>query len=228
MDGSPREAQGAPPLSISNVIAAFSEEQAARVTGLTKRRLRYWAKTGFFKPSFSEDNPRLPNSRFYSFRELVALRTLARLRIDNGVTLQHLRAVAAKLSHLKDDLWTATTLHVLDRRVVLENPETGWPEEAVSGQHVLRLPLARVIEKTGEKLAELHRRPGDSIGKLGRRRAILRNALSVAGTRIAVGSIRRLHEDGYSTDRIIEEYPDLTPEDIEAALACDMSKAASR
>ena len=37
-------------LDISSVIAALSEDQVERITGLTKRQLRYWAKTGFFKP----------------------------------------------------------------------------------------------------------------------------------------------------------------------------------
>ena len=226
MDGGPRGSGGAPALDISSVVAAFSEEQVERITGLSKRRLRYWAKTEFFKPSFVEDNPRLPNSRFYSFKDMVALRTLERLRVRNNVPLQHLRKVAEVLSHLKDELWTATTLYVLDRQVVLSNPETGRPEEVVSGQCVLGIPLKEVIDDTGEKVARLRRRPPASIGKLRKNRSIGRNAWSVAGTRIAVGSIRRLHEDGYSVDRIIEEYPDLTPEDIDAALNHDEAQAA--
>ena len=226
MDGGPRESVGAPALDISNVVAAFSEEHVERITGLTKRRLRYWAKTGFFKPSFVEDNPRLPNSRFYSFKDIVALRTLERLRVQNNVPLQHLRKVAEKLSYLEDELWTATTLYVLNRQVILANPETGRPEEVVSGQFVFSVPLKEIIDETGKNLAELRRRSDASIGKLRRHRSIVRSAWSVEGTRIAVGSIRRLHEDGYSVDRIIEEYPDLTPDDIDAALKHDASKAA--
>ncbi|MFZ0636773.1 MAG: hypothetical protein WAM08_14730, partial [Candidatus Acidiferrales bacterium] len=83
-----------------------------RMTGLTIGRLRYWAKTDFFKPSFVEDNPRLPYSKFYSFKDVVALRTLEILRVQNNVPLQQLRIVAERLSHLKDDLWTKTTLFV--------------------------------------------------------------------------------------------------------------------
>lgn len=226
MDGSPRESAGASTLDISNVVAAFSEEQVERVTGLSKRRLRYWAKTGFFSPSFVEDNPRLPNSRFYSFKDLVALRTLERLRVQNDIPLQHLRKVAENLSHLNDALWTSTTLYVLRRRVIRMNPETGQPEEVVSGQFVLGIPLRDIINETRDSVAELRQRSPDSIGKLRKHRSIVRNAWSVSGTRIAVGSIRRLHEDGYSVDRIIAEYPDLTPEDIDAALNHDEAKAA--
>ena len=226
MDGGPRDSVGAPALDISNVVAAFSEEQVVRVTGLSKRQLRYWAKTDFFKPSYVEENPRLPNSRFYSFRDMVALRTLERLRVKNNVPLQHLRKVAEKLSHLKDELWTASTLYVFNRQVVLANPDTGQPEEVVSGQFVLIIPLMEIIDETKDNVAELRRRSPDSIGKLRKHRSIARNAWTVSGTRIAVGSIRRLYEDGYSVERIIEEYPDLTPEDIDAALNHDESQAA--
>ena len=76
-----------------------SDEHVQKLTGLTKRQLRYWDETGFFKPSFVEENPRLPFSRFYSFKDVVALRTLQLLRVQNNVPLQHLRKVAEKLSH---------------------------------------------------------------------------------------------------------------------------------
>lgn len=213
-----RETKGTPALDISNVVAAFSEEQVERITGLSKGRLRYWAKTDFFKPSFVEDDPRLPYSRFYSFKDIVALRTLELLRVQNGVPLQHLRRVAEQLEHLRDDLWTKTTLFVINRKVAFVNPETGQPEEVVSDQYLLGIPLKKVIDDTKAEVVLLRKRPEDSHGKLERHRSVVRNAWVVAGTRIPVGAIKRFHEDGYSAKQIIEEYPDLTPEDIESAL----------
>src|ERR1700677_3429178 len=136
----------APTLDISNVIAAFSEEQIGRMVGLTKGRLRYWAKTDFFKPSFVEEEGRLPYSRFYSFKDIVALRTLEMLRVQNGVPLQHLRKVAGRLAHMKDELWSRTTLFVLDKKVHVVNPDFGQPKEIVSGQYAL--PLSKVIDDT--------------------------------------------------------------------------------
>ncbi len=213
-------------LNITDAVAAFSEDQVARITGLTKGRLRYWAKTDFFTPSFVEDNPRLPYSRFYSFKDIVALRTLELLRVQNNVPLQHLRKVAEKLSALADDLWVSTKLYVVDRKVVFVNPTTGNPEDVVSGQYLLGIPLGRIIDDTKNDVIEFRQRPRESIGKLRQERFIARNAWSFAGTRIPVGSIRRLHEDGYSIAQIIEEYPDLTHEDVEAALRHVASQAA--
>jgi len=221
-----RQDRAATPLDISNVVAAFSEEQIGRMIGLSKGRLRYWARTGFFKPSFVEEDGRLPNSRFYSFKDMVALRTLEMLRVQNNVPLQHLRKVAQNLADLKDELWTSTTLFPIDRKVVLVNPAFGHPHEVVSGQYVLGIPLSKVIEDTRGDIIAFNSRPEKTFGHVARNRSIARNAWVVAGTRIAIGSIVRLHEDGYTTEQIIEEYPDLTHEDIEAALAHGRSAAA--
>jgi uncharacterized protein (DUF433 family) len=205
-------------LDINNVVAAFSEEHVHRITGLSIGRLRYWAKTGFFHPSFVEENPHLSFSRFYSFKDVVALRTLEMLRVRNGVPLQHLRKVAEKLSHLKGDLWTKTTLYVANGKVVFSDPVTGRPMEVVSGQYVMEYPLARVIQETSNTIEAAAKRSADQLGKVVKIRGINRNAPTISGTRIPVASIQRLHEDGYSVSQIQAEYPDLTEADIQAAI----------
>ena len=221
-----QEPPSEPELDISNVIAAFSQDQVELITGLNKGRLRYWARTDFFRPNFVEDNLRLAYSRFYSFKDIVALRTLEVLRIQHSVPLQHLRKVAEKLAHLKDELWTKTSLFVVNRRVIFQNPETGKPQEIVSGQYLLGIKLKKIISDTRDDVTTLNQRSSNSIGKIRKHRSIARNAWSIEGTRITVGSIKRFHEDGYSVDQIIEEYPDLTAEDVQAALAHDDSQAA--
>lgn len=213
-------------LSISNVIAAFSEQQAEALTRLSKTRLRYWDKTEFFSPSYVADG-RGPSTRFYSFRDIVALRTLEVLRVQNKVPLQHLREVANRLSHLKDSLWTKTTLFVLNRKVLFENPETGKPEEVVSGQYVLdSVPLLKIIGDTTADVNRMKSRARADIGMIQRDRGICNNAWRIAGTRIPIVSIQRLYEDGYSIKAIIGEYPDLKEKDVRAALAHNVSKAA--
>jgi uncharacterized protein (DUF433 family) len=213
-------------LDVSNIIAAFSEEQVQRLTGLTKSRLRYWHRTNFFSPTFVEEDPGLPYSRFYSFKDVVALRTLELLRVQNGVPLQHLRKVAEKLSHLRDDLWTKTTLYVASRKVALVNPETGDGEEVVSGQHVMQLALNKVVSGTIHDIEAMRKRKAEEIGNVAKASGVCHNSWVIAGTRIPVASVRRLHEDGYSVEQIIEEYPDLTPEDVRAALEHGAAKAA--
>lgn len=209
----------------SSVIAAFGEEHVMVLTGLSKHRLRYWAKTGFFASSFGKEDADEAWTRIYSFRDVAALRTIALLRNKHKVSLQHLRDVAEKLSHLGDDRWTATTLWVLHRRVVFEEPETRRPREVVSGQYVLGIKLADIISDLRRDAETLRRRQENDLGRIVRRRSIAHNASVFSGTRIHVDSVRRLHANGYTHEQILAEYPDLTKADIAAALA--PSKAAA-
>lgn len=203
---------------IGNVIAAFSEEQVQRLTKLSKGRLRYWDNTGFFSPSYVEENRRLPFARFYSFKDVVALRTLEMLRVQNQVPLQHLRKVAETLAHLRDDLWTNTILWVLNKKVIFQEPGSRKPREVVSGQYVMGLPLRRVLTDTKKDVAAMQRRSNGDIGRVVKMRGINRNAPSIAGTRIRADSICRLAEDGFTIRQILAEYPDLKEADVHAVL----------
>ena len=107
-----------------NTISAFSEDHAERLTGVSKRQLRYWDRTGFFQPEMAAENRRMAFSRIYSFRDIVQLRVLNVLRNQYNVPLQHLRKVSEELSHLSDSKWTATELFVLNRRVIFVEPNT--------------------------------------------------------------------------------------------------------
>ena len=104
--------------ALQSIIAAFSEDQVERLTGLSKAQLRYWDRTGFFAPKLAEEDRRRAYSRLYSFKDVVALRTISVLRNQHNVPLQHLRKVAEKLSHLKDDLWTRACRHLEDSQII--------------------------------------------------------------------------------------------------------------
>jgi uncharacterized protein (DUF433 family) len=216
-----------PATDISNVVAAFSEANVERLTGLTSAQLRYWDKTGFFAPAYAEDDRRALFSRVYSFRDVVGLRTLGLLRRQYNVSLQHLRQVAEKLSHLENDLWTKTTLYVLNRRVIIHEPGSGRLRDAVSGQYVLGIPLKKIVADTKRDADKLLRRSEAKVGKVEQSRGVLRNAPVIAGTRIPTAAIKRYKEAGFTVEQIIVEYPDLTPADVEAALKYEENSAAA-
>jgi DNA-binding transcriptional MerR regulator len=77
----------------SVVVSAFTEDQVERLTGVTKRQLRYWDRTGFFAPSLAFEDRSQPFSRLYSFRDVVSLKVLNALRNDGHVPLPQLREV---------------------------------------------------------------------------------------------------------------------------------------
>lgn len=200
-----------------NIVGAFSEEQAARLSGVSLNQLRRWDADEFFCPSFS-DAKGVPFGRIYSFRDIVSLRVLNDLRNRKKISLAHLRDVSRGLSHLGDEKWTATTLYVLGRRVVFDDPRTKLRQEIVSGQRVFDIPLRVVISSTRRAVQELNER-NDRVGQVVRARFIAQNEPVIAGTRVSVTAIREFADAGYSAARIIKEYPVLTEADIAAALA---------
>jgi uncharacterized protein (DUF433 family) len=204
---------------ISNVVAAFTEEQTERLTGVSRRQLQHWDRTAFFVPSMAAGNRRLAYSRLYSFRDIVSLRVINELRNKAGVSLPHLREVKEKLVHLGDDIWSKTTLYVLNRRVVFHNPDDGVLEEVLSRQGVMQIPLQIITGTVEDDVAALRRRDPASVGKVERHRSIAHNQPVVAGTRIPVSTVKAFAAAGYSTDAIRREYPTLTEADISAAIA---------
>ncbi len=205
-------------ISGGGIVAAFTEEQTGRLTGVSRRQLQSWDRTGFFVPSMAFGARREAYSRLYSFRDLVSLRVLNALRNEAKVSLQHLREVREKLTHLGDDLWAKTTLYVLNRRVVFINPDDGTREEVLTGQAVLGIPLRDVTSDVEAAVMALRKRDPATIGKIEKHKNIARNALVVAGTRIPVSSIKTFADAGYSVDEILKEYPSLTVDDINAAI----------
>lgn len=200
------------------VIAAFTEEQVERLAGVSQRQLRYWAADKFFVPGLAFEEEGMPAIRMYSFRDLVCLKVINALRNDAKIPLGHLREVKDKLAHLGDDLWAKTTLYVLGKKVVFDNPETGGKEEIVSRQGVLQIPLLVVSGNMEEAVKMMRRRNTASIGKVEKKRGVSHSQPVISGTRIPVKSIQAFAEAGYSIDAFIEQYPTLTKEDITAAI----------
>src|ERR1043166_9791233 len=68
-------------------VDGFAALQAGRFTGCTGNQLRYWDKIGLVKPSVQTTGGRPGVRRFYSFRDLVALKVVKSL-LDGGMSLQ--------------------------------------------------------------------------------------------------------------------------------------------
>jgi uncharacterized protein (DUF433 family) len=211
-------------MSEENVIRAFSEDHVMRLSGLSKTQLRYWDKTDFFAPSYSKR--RGAYGRVYSFRDVVALRTLSMLRNEHKISLQHLRKVAEKLSHLGDKLWADTTLYVLNKEVQFHEPETGKVRGVLSGQYTA-IPLVSIMNDVSKRAEKLKGRQSDRVGMVERHRHIAHNAWVIAGTRIPTRMIKSFRDAGYSIAQIKKEYPTLTTEDIRAALEHEEKESSS-
>ncbi len=209
----------------NNVIGAFSEAQASLISGLSMYQLRQWQDWGLFEPGFTPAKKGTPYGRLYSFRDLVTLQILNDLRNNKKIPLNHLREVSRKLAHLGEERWIATTLYVLGKRVVFENPASNQREEIVSGQRVFDIPLRVVARNTRAKIRALNDRSGQE-GQIEKRRFVSGNRRVFAGTRVPVKAVIDFLRAGYTPAQILKEYPELTAKDVRSAETEAKSKAA--
>ena len=201
------------------VVMAFTDEQVAKLTGISVRQLRYWDETEFFRPEFAWEERKDVLSRIYSYLDLVSLKVIARLR--KKVPLQRLRVVKERLAEFSPELWRGLTLWVEGGDVAFFHPKSGEPEQVVSGQKIMKLPLANTLDDLDTNVQLLFMRDVQSVGRIAQRRRVLHNRPAIAGTRIPVSAIRAFHKAGYSVEDILAEYPSLTAKDIRVALADD-------
>ena len=109
----------------------FSPEEVQRILGLTGKQLDYWDRLRLVSPRKEQGN------RFYSFRDLISLRTIKQL-IDQGVPANRLRrALAALREKLAQVHRPLSELRILSdgKDVVVESE--GARLEPLSGQFVL-------------------------------------------------------------------------------------------
>lgn len=206
------------------IIAAFDEERTSRLTGVSQSQLRYWSRTGFFMPAF-QDGPHRSFTRVYSFADIVSLKVINSLRNQFSVSLQQLRDVKKKLDVLGLGGWTGVKLYVLNKNVVWIEPGTQHPQEIASGQFIVPISLDEVVKQTNSEILKLNARDKNTIGKIEKSRYISHNAAVISGTRIRVSAIKAFSNAGYNARKIMREYPDLTEEDVRAALKYKDEKA---
>lgn len=207
------------------ILSAFVEEDAAKLSGVSVGQLRAWRRDGFFRPT-TMDVGGLAYGRIYSFKDVAALRVLNALRNQSKCTMPHLREVAEKLSGLGNEKWLKTRLYVVNRKVVFVPEGSDRPESVVDGQLIITVVLSDVLENLELAVKKQNARDPETIGKISRSRHVKRNSFVIAGTRIPVSTVRAWIDGGYNSKRITSEYPDLTPEDVEAVKRFDEQHAA--
>ena len=68
----------------------YNAEQAASLSGCTRRQLQYWKETGLVQPAEVEYTPEGAARERYDFRNLVELRTIVAM-LQRGISLQKVR-----------------------------------------------------------------------------------------------------------------------------------------
>ncbi len=205
-------------------IFAFSSDEVSRVVGITPSRLRYWARVGLVTPSI-ETADAGPFAHLYSFRDMVALRAIARLRDTYGVSLQELRQLNQWFSDHYDAPWASLSFSVVGRHVFFKELTTGEVIAArPAGQSAIPVDMTEVEREVERAIRSLRSRQPHQIGRIDQNRYVVHNAPVLAGTRIMTSSIWNFHEAGYSSEQILREYPSLQEEDVAAAITYEQAK----
>src|SRR4051812_29669919 len=108
---------------VNQPAGAFTTEHVAKLTGLSRRQIEYWDTTDVFSPSISRGGDRRPFGRIYSFADIVALRTLAKLR--KRVSLATLRGLGAWLKQHYHQPWSSLRFYVAAYQIIFADPDTG-------------------------------------------------------------------------------------------------------
>lgn len=204
----------------TNIIGAFSEEQVALLTGLSRSQLRAWNRRNFIRPEFKAgDNSRRPFTYIYSFKDLLKLRVLNQLRNIYNVPMRELERVERELSGMGDEKWTSQRLWVHNRKVVFEEPESCRKREISTKQFVAEIPLEVVTTDARTDIARLNRRDSNEVGKIVAKRHLHSSEPVFAGTRIPLSAVLGYFEAGIPDEEIMRRLPDLEAADIEAARA---------
>jgi uncharacterized protein (DUF433 family) len=197
-----------------NSVMLFTVDDVCSLAKLSRRQLTYWDSTEFFSPTYSDE------TRFYSFRDLVGLRTISNLRNQHHVPLQELRKVGEWLREKYETPWASLRFYVLGKRAYFDDPESGARMAGhPRGQTALPIEMQRIANDLNIEVRKLHERQPDQLGKIVQLRGVMNNEPIVAGTRIPTSAIWRLHQANYSIDAILKQYPRLTRRDVEAAIA---------
>lgn len=204
--------------------AVFTADQTIRLTGITRRQLEYWMRTDLVRADIASGNGR-GSVRLFTFQNLLEIRVAAWLR--DQLSLQLIRKIIGHLREQKEHPLAELQFAVIEkegsrgisqhRHVIVQRPDGTW--EKWTGQQMLkvRVPIRRFSGELA-KAAEKDRSMTRKVGHVQTRRGALGSAPVLAGTRIPTAAVWRLHEAGYSTQRILENYPGLQRADITAAL----------
>lgn len=200
-------------------IIAFTPEHVAQLTGLSSRQLRYWDKTDFFAPALVDDREHRAIGRIYSFRDVVALRTISILRNQHRIPLQELRRVGAWLSQQHESPWSSLQFGLVGRKVVFIDPVTGVPAEPRgAGQSYLEVALEPIADEVRRAAERLKKRGSRQVGEASRNSYVVHSAPVDIGPSVTTRAIWNFYEAGYTTEQILNEYPSLTPWDVRAAI----------
>lgn len=191
----------------------FSTALVAAHSGLTERQVRYWSKPQRGRPALVEPEYQA-RPALWSFRDLVALRMLAVVRVHDGTPLRRIRDAVEALrrvtvgNHLSEHTLRAAGKTVL---WLANGGEGEVGVDPLTGQQAARVLLSDVLgeyQANDMKVRNLLRPfPGVSVNP-----EVLSGFPVAFGTRVPYDLIAGLVRDGVPPNEVRHYYPSVTEE----------------
>lgn len=195
-------------------LVGVSAARAAELTDISRRRLLVWANIGLVDPAVRR---RVGGRevRLYGFEQLVELRMVRALE-DAGRPTQQIHWVVDAYRSFSPYPLRELTWAVSGREIFVQFPDGHWHGGNQPGQGVMHqvLDLERIRTHLRRDLSRPRRHERGNIEK---RRGTLGSKPVFEGTRTPVAAVQSYLKRDIPEKEILEAFPHLSSEDIEAA-----------
>lgn len=212
---------------VDESVLVFTRSRAVALTGLSQRQLDYWRKTDLLEPSTSKQLSPYRSVHLYDFADMLELLTIAELhrhevptrRIRSIVDRMRARGYERPLTEIKYGVAERPARQEGKKRrrkllVMLTFADGTTEGDDTPGQMVVEGAVD--IQSIRARLIRSTQRIDEEVGRVEKRRGALGSKELFAGTRIPVTAVRRYLADGAGVEEILEAFPALRTEDVEA------------
>lgn len=204
-------------VTLAEERTALPDKRAAEIAAISRQRLRYWEKTDLITPDVERVISPRNVVRLYSLPRVVELVVASELR-RQGVSLQHIRRV---IDHLREQGYEAPLREVrfalAGDRVLFQHTDGSWEDSRQPFQGVMWQVID--LEEIRARIRGRLSRSSADVGVIEKRRKVQASKPVFRGTRVPVEAVEGYLKAGKSVREILEAFPSLTEEDIEAARA---------
>lgn len=197
-------------------LLAFPDTRAARLAGVSMRRLRYWEQRQLVVPSIKRQLSVRNIVRLYGYQDLLELLVVSTLRTEREMSLQRIRRV---VQHLRSRDYVAPLRELrfatLGQEIYFQHPDGTWEGDLQPDQIVLEKVIR--LEPLHLRIERANQRPENARGRVVSKRGVHASAPVFEGTRIRVSTVQDYLRHGFDTSAILNAFPDLDAADVRVA-----------
>ncbi|MEX0952784.1 MAG: DUF433 domain-containing protein [Nitriliruptoraceae bacterium] len=202
---------------IRDDLRAYPIDVASKISGASPRQIRYWAKTGLVAIDLDQKVGRR-RVRLWDFQGLIELSVVMEM-LRRNCSLQAIRKVVEFIRERDQlDRPLSQVAFYVDR----ESGEIAWVDADGSvegarrpGQTVMREVIN--LERIRAAIRSHPLRDAQAYGRIESHRGVMGSKPVFSGTRTPVAALASYFARNVPTERILEAFPHLTSDDVEAA-----------